>query len=74
MFFEQKINCPDCDAQVSFDLYKMIAGAPFRCPNCLTAISLAPESIAMAEEARTAFDRLKASMKLNTGQTPGDAP
>jgi transcription initiation factor IIE alpha subunit len=57
----QKIICPNCQTEIVFNVYSLLQGAQFMCPNpeCNAKISLTAESKEQVKEAMTKLDELK---------------
>ncbi len=59
MINEQKIPCPICKTQISFNAILLLQGAQFSCQNCQAIVAIAPESVDVTKYARELFEQLK---------------
>ena len=56
---KQKINCPNCNAEIIFDTYALLQGVKFQCMNCHAKISLSGESEETVKDAMHKFEEMK---------------
>ena len=56
---EQKINCPNCNTPILFNVSELIKGKSFTCENCGSKIALSTESKDVAKESIEDFNKLK---------------
>jgi len=56
---EQKISCPQCQGTIVFDIYALLQGVQFACPQCGAAISLASESKDKVNDTMEKLNELK---------------
>jgi len=57
--YEQKINCPQCQSEILFDIYTLLKGGKFICQNCHAEISLAKESRDKVKDTMDKFEDVK---------------
>lgn len=62
---DQKIPCPVCQAAIPVDLHQLVQGVRFACPQCGSAIGLAPESCPVVSKAVDKLDKLKSQTPHN---------
>ncbi|MGY8768069.1 MAG: hypothetical protein ACKVH8_06535 [Pirellulales bacterium] len=53
-----QFTCPDCATTINLNPTKLIQGGSFSCSNCDLAVSLAQESLSVAEETLFEFQKL----------------
>lgn len=56
---DKYIPCPVCKSQIPVDVYQLIRGMQFLCPNCQVAIGLSTQSQPLVEDALNKLDNLK---------------
>ena len=56
-----KMVCPVCKAELLFDVYGLLSGKVYSCPNCSAALSLASESYGVLEDTMKKYESLKRS-------------
>lgn len=62
---EQKISCPNCQHQITFDVYALLQGSCFICTVCNAKIQLAGESKEMVTGSIQKFKELKKNVLKN---------
>lgn len=53
------LSCPSCNSPIYYDVYELLRGQKFTCPNCNLVISLANESHDIVEKAMDKYEKLK---------------
>lgn len=54
-----KIACPVCNTNLVYDVYGLLAGQSYRCPNCSAVLSLANESQGVLADTMEKYEALK---------------
>jgi len=63
MINEQKIPCPQCKTDIHFDVTILLQGGGFSCKTCGAVISIASDSMSVAQETYKKYESLKQSSK-----------
>lgn len=59
------LSCPSCNSPILYDVYGLLAGKKFVCPNCSLVISLAAESKNVVQNAVDKYEQLEKSKGNN---------
>lgn len=59
----QYIPCPNCKGQIPVDIYSMLKGEKFICPNCHCTLSLDRSSCSVVENALEQYEKLMEQRK-----------
>lgn len=55
---QQTIPCPNCNAAIPFNVYLLLQGHKFECPNCHSEVSMVLSSKPLVERAIDQYDKL----------------
>ena len=54
-----QITCPVCQTPIRIEIYSLLKGVKFSCPNCNATVGLCQTSYTKVETAMTKFEELK---------------
>ena len=53
------LTCPVCNNKIYYDVYGLLAGNKYTCPNCSLVISLSSESHSVLSNAMQKYENLR---------------
>ncbi|AQX85742.1 hypothetical protein [Elizabethkingia bruuniana] len=62
MTINQKLPCPNCNANIIYNVQALIAGASFECQGCKAQIKISTSSIGEVKKAYENFTKLKSKI------------